>query len=383
MKTSHPNRILYIKPGPVPPPLETKDDEFFFLSDRFEGDILLPVWGTDFSEKVQRGNFTYHLNKSWNYPTSIKLFLDIFFYIFKGLSLYYFENKKFQVIITYGTNKTGISALILKILTGSKLIVDVPGNPSKYSISDSVSPSLSSKIKNKLGTVLFSLVCSKANLIKLLYPSQLENFPEIQHKPTRVFFAMTPLGHIEPSTSNDNFIFFLGSPWYLKGVDLLIKAFFSIKDEFPDINLKIGGHTDNIDEFKALTQNNPRIELLYPGIPHEEAMGIFARCSLFVLPSRTEAMGKVLLEAMACQKPVIGANVDGIPTIVKDGYNGLLFEKGDSEDLASKLRIILSDKAYADTLAKNGRSFVQNETSNERYLELFSEMIESCLQLDG
>jgi len=66
----------------------------------------------------------------------------------------------------------------------------------------------------------------------------------------------------------------------------------------------------------------------------------FLACRCFVLPSREEGMGRVLLEAMASAKPVIGANVGGIPALIEDGKNGYLFESEDVDELAKKLDLI-------------------------------------------
>ncbi len=373
-------KILYIKPGYVPPPDNPEQDEFFHLSERLGGHVLNPVWDTHFKSSFTRNTFTYHLFRSWKIPKPFRSFADLLFYILKGLTIYYFNRDKYDAIVSFGTNKTGVGALILKMLTGAKLIIDVPGNPSKYFISHEKVPPLSSRVKHHIGIFLFRLIAGKADMLKLLYPTQLEGFPSLKNSPRRIFFAIAPLSHIElKDPADDNFIFFLGSPWYLKGVDILISAFHLIKDEFPDIKLKIAGYTENPEEFYALAKNDPRIEFIVPGVPNTKALEIFSRCSLFVLPSRTEAMGRVLLEAMAFRKPVIGTNVDGIPTIVKDSYNGLLFEKENAEDLASKIRTILSNPALAKTLGKNGRKFVLEETSNERYIELFHEMVKSSL----
>ena len=57
-----------------------------------------------------------------------------------------------------------------------------------------------------------------------------------------------------------------------------------------------------------------------------------ARCRVFVLPSRTEAMGRVLIEAMAMGKTCIASAVDGIPHYVRDEDTGLLFRSGDAAD---------------------------------------------------
>ena len=79
------------------------------------------------------------------------------------------------------------------------------------------------------------------------------------------------------------------------------------------------------------------------------------RCGIFVLPSRTEAMGRVLLEAMACAKPRIGSDIEGIPTVIEDGQDGLLFRAGDAEDLARKLDRLMGDANLRKSLGMAGR----------------------------
>jgi glycosyltransferase involved in cell wall biosynthesis len=74
----------------------------------------------------------------------------------------------------------------------------------------------------------------------------------------------------------------------------------------------------------------------------------------------------VLLEAMASGTPTIGSTAGGIPDIITDGVNGLLFRKGDWEDLASKLSMLIADKNLRDKLATNARKHA------EKYYSWFS-----------
>ena len=85
------------------------------------------------------------------------------------------------------------------------------------------------------------------------------------------------------------------------------------------------------------------------------AVGLFEGCSFFVLPSRTEPMGIVSLEAMAAGKAVIASDVGGVPEIVLDGETGLLFPGGDVGALADRIARLAADRALRDRLGAAGR----------------------------
>jgi glycosyltransferase involved in cell wall biosynthesis len=91
------------------------------------------------------------------------------------------------------------------------------------------------------------------------------------------------------------------------------------------------------------------------------------RCGIFVLPSRTEAMGRVLLEAMACAKPRVGSDLEGIPTVIEDGVDGLLCKPGDVEDLAAKLHRLMGDADLRKSLGLAGRLRAVAEFNADRY----------------
>ena len=169
----------------------------------------------------------------------------------------------------------------------------------------------------------------------------------------------------------------MGFPWYLKGVDILIKAFNRIHADFPEYSLKIVGWIPEGKEyFEKLSEGNPKIELCN-SVFYDKVIDLMVNCSLYVLASRTDSSPRVLREAMASKKPIIASNIDGVPDLIKDGYNGLLFEKENHEDLAQKIRLLLTDKNLANTLAENGFDYVQKYLSETCYINQYKEMIDN------
>jgi glycosyltransferase involved in cell wall biosynthesis len=88
-----------------------------------------------------------------------------------------------------------------------------------------------------------------------------------------------------------------------------------------------------------------------------------------VLPSRTtkkwkEQFGRVLIEAMACEVPVIGSDSGEIPDVI--GESGLVFREGDVDDLASKLEVLINNKDVRVKLAEKGRQRVLNNFTQEK-----------------
>ncbi len=95
-----------------------------------------------------------------------------------------------------------------------------------------------------------------------------------------------------------------------------------------------------------------RIDL--PGF-HEELDPFWRRCDVFFLPSKFEALGTVLLDAMARGIPVVASRVGGIPEIVRAGREGTLLEHGDAPGFADAIDALLDDPVRARMLGDAGR----------------------------
>ena len=93
---------------------------------------------------------------------------------------------------------------------------------------------------------------------------------------------------------------------------------------------------------------------------------LLAASDAFVLPSRHEPFGIVVLEAWAAGKPVIVSNVGGLRRLVDGGKDGLVFDSGDGEGLAAQMVTLLQDSAMAESLAGAGRSKMLAEYTWDR-----------------
>ncbi len=107
---------------------------------------------------------------------------------------------------------------------------------------------------------------------------------------------------------------------------------------------------------------------------------LFSSIDIYVCPSETEGFSNVLLEAMACGKPVIATNVGGNPEIVLDGQTGFLVPCGSPEALAEAAETLLRQPALRTDMGVRGRERVEQEfslakmiqTYQHLYLQMFS-----------
>jgi glycosyltransferase involved in cell wall biosynthesis len=102
---------------------------------------------------------------------------------------------------------------------------------------------------------------------------------------------------------------------------------------------------------------------------------------VFVLPSRLEGMPLAILEAWAARVPVIASRVGGVPNVVRDGADGLLFESGDQRALESHLNHLLDSSEFREKLAAAGRARVEADFGTQRmaadYNRLYLDILES------
>lgn len=136
----------------------------------------------------------------------------------------------------------------------------------------------------------------------------------------------------------------------LKGLYFLIDA---IKD-FPEVRLRIIGEKSNFIDKRIVSVGVKRGKDLVEEIQ---------KATVVVLPSlaNAESFGMVLAEAMACQTPVIGANIGGIPEVINDGIEGFIVPPNDSNALALAISKILTDKALANGMGQFGEARVREK----------------------
>jgi len=139
----------------------------------------------------------------------------------------------------------------------------------------------------------------------------------------------------------------------VKGFDVLLKVFSKIKKENSHLKLAIvggGGERKNLE--KLIKEKNLVKQVSLLGERHDVPKLLNA-FDIFVLPSRQEGFGIVLLEAAACKKPIVATRIGGIPEFIKDGFNGLLVEPENPEMLAQKINLLLKSVNLRKKIAEN------------------------------
>lgn len=299
-----------------------------------------------------------------------------------GVVIFYTKPKKFEVVISYNPLASGIVALLVAIFTRTKLIIEINGNFASKLIWENQLETVAGKIKFHLTQIIIPLVLKFADGIKLLYDTQIDAFRwiGIKNKIFR-FHEYVPVSRLQASEQQGDYVLFLGYPWDIKGVDVLIKAFNAISQQVPSgIYLRIIGYFPEpaLSMLAQLAGGNPKIHI-EKAVFHNEAMAIMARAKMVVLPSRTEAMGRVLLEAMAQKKPIIATRVDGVPTYVKHKITGLLVESDDVISLGAAILKLLNDNKLAMELAENAFNHVHLELNESSYMKQYSRMIREVI----
>jgi glycosyltransferase involved in cell wall biosynthesis len=273
---------------------------------------------------------------------------------------------KFDLVVTYDPIKTGlIGALAAKIL-GARFAPEVNGLYTSDAEYMDGGEKLSVRAKKVIIPAIMGWVLKRAHGIKLLFDAQIDPFAEkVKGKVIGRFPCHVSTSSFKP-LREDKEVLFVGFPFKRKGVDVLIAAFKQISDKHPDWKLKILGWFPDPTELNAAIAGHPRIYHHLP-VYFPEMPGHVGSCGILVLPSRSEAMGRILVEAMACAKPRIGSNVDGIPTVIEDEVDGLLVPPENADALAAALDRLMSDASLRQKLGQAGLTRSQSEFSEEAH----------------
>ncbi len=171
--------------------------------------------------------------------------------------------------------------------------------------------------------------------------------------------------------------------WEGKGHGVLIEAFKLVREKIQDARLVIVGEGYLYDQlYRMVETNGLRDSVRFTGF-QMNVSEIISTFDVAVLPSFFEGMGRVLLEAMAMEKPVVASHVGGIPDLVEHGISGLLVEPGNVRALADALEKILSDRALARKMGKEGRKRMKEQFSAHIMVQSIDKLYRELLSSKG
>jgi len=211
--------------------------------------------------------------------------------------------------------------------------------------------------------------------------------PKIQRKITTIHNGIdvekftnmaTHQRSLSPQLSKQRVILSVGAFEHIKGHDIIINAFQAMSEKFGDIQLVIVGQTaPAFEETERLVKKlglQDRCTLVKDA-PREVVAAYMSIANLFVLASRSEAFGLVLLEAGAFGVPVVATCVGGIPEVISSQDCGLLVDPDDPAKLAQAMTYLLEHPESAKKIGMNLKLRVQKDFSWEAagvgYMEVF------------
>lgn len=234
--------------------------------------------------------------------------------------------------------------------------------------------------KSKVSNVLKS-----CDAVIALTPKWKETFQkDLQLNNVRVIHNIIPAPKICKHSPDDDKIhfLFLGLIVAEKGIYDLINAVSLLPEDVKQrIVLHIGGRGE-VEKLQGLiSQLNLNNIIIFEGwINLESKIEFLNRCQILVLPSYIEALPISILEGMSYQMPILATNIGGIPSIVKNGVNGILVDPGDKLAIANAIKILVTDDKQRQEMGRASAQIVQDfypdNIANE-LTQLYTSLIES------
>ncbi len=176
-------------------------------------------------------------------------------------------------------------------------------------------------------------------------------------------------------SGQDKVIGAVGNLYPVKGHAVLLEALARLGNS--NTHVVIAGRGEEENRLRLLIESlslQGRVHLL--GF-REDVPRLLSALDVYAMPSFSEGQSLALMEAMAAGLPIVASRVGGNPELLRENETGLLFETGNAEDLAAKIKILLEQPETAGRVGANAQERAAKEFSldamMERYLALYSE----------
>lgn len=202
---------------------------------------------------------------------------------------------------------------------------------------------------------------------------ELNNYFELQkysHKilsaPTRMINQQLFRAFCKLSERPDK-VAYIGRFSYEKGTDIAIKTFLRVLEMFPQVSFVMIGDGPLMPLVKqTIRKYNCMGKIEITGwLSATELVNNLNHVKLVLVSSRTEGVPSVILESMACGTPVLASNVGGTSCIIKNNFNGFLFDTFDPDSIAAKIVSVLKNEDMLEFVSNNARNFVMANYSEE------------------
>lgn len=164
-----------------------------------------------------------------------------------------------------------------------------------------------------------------------------------------------------------------------KGFDRVLRALPAVHERFPDLQLIVAGDGPERQELETLAANlGIRTYVRFTGwVQRKETPGLINSATVVVVPSRTEGLPLVALEASIMGRPIVATRVGGLPEIVVDGVTGRLVDGEKPRDLAAALCALLADPDSTAEMGKAARTRTAERFRWENRVDAYNALYKS------
>ena len=183
------------------------------------------------------------------------------------------------------------------------------------------------------------------------------------------------------SCLSQNRIISIGRYAYDKGNDMLLQAWAIVQTKCSDWTLDVYGNGDRTPYHNKMLKLGINLSHCHLFGPTSDVKHEYLNSSVFVLPSRFEGFGLVLIEAMACGVPIVSFDCENGPrSIITDGVDGFLISPFDVEAFAEKVILLMKDEDLRREMGENARRSAAKydiDIVGQQWKQLFDELMEN------
>jgi glycosyltransferase involved in cell wall biosynthesis len=183
----------------------------------------------------------------------------------------------------------------------------------------------------------------------------------------------------EQSSLENKQVICVGKQSYQKGQDLLLKTWAKVNEKYPDWSLVIYGKFEPTLKLQKKAKDLSIKKSVSFYRPEKDIQSKYMESSIYVMSSRYEGFGMVLIEAMACGVPCVSFNCNYGPSdIIKQGEDGYLAENGNITELASKIIKLIEEKNLRKQMGAKAKQNVKRylpEVIVKQWDELFKSLV--------
>ena len=180
-----------------------------------------------------------------------------------------------------------------------------------------------------------------------------------------------------PNYDSENYFIYFGRLSEEKGIRTLIKAM----EKNWKTKLLVVGDGVLKNELKKYAEDKGLTNIIFTGYKSGDELNDLIRNAMFtIVPSECyENCPMAILESFAMGKPVIGSNIGGIPELISDGFDGLLFEPGNTMDLRDKMLYLSNNPGKIKEMGKQGREKVEKLYNIELHYQKINKIYQKLL----